>query len=380
MGGIGIGTRNNYTINIKNPASYSEFDSISFVFEGAVNGHYVTLKTSDISESYTSATMSHLLFGFPVARWWRSSFGLLPYSETGYNVNDHIHFNNIGNTQYIFEGEGGISQVFWGNSFRPFKSLSLGVNAAYLFGTMDRSQKVTFPDSANLISTIVNNAISVKDIYLEFGTQYHSRLKDIDLVIGATYNPETKLNATRNRMVRTYFGEQFGVPLILDTISIIDNEEGTLTIPEGYGLGFSLGKKERWLIGAEYKFEGWENYKAFGASDSLTNSQTFRFGGNITPNPNSLSYYQRINYRFGAHINQSYLNLRDQQINGFGITFGVGLPVVSNAIRRTRSMVNLGIEAGRRGTITNGLIQENYFNFYVSVSIYEMWFLKRRYQ
>ena len=43
-------------------------------------------------------------------------------------------------------------------------------------------------------------------------------------------------------------------------------------------------------------------------------------------------------------------------------------------------MVNLGIEAGRRGTITNGLIQENYFNFYVSVSIYEMWFLKRRYQ
>ena len=76
MGGLGIAMRDNQTVNIKNPASYSAFDSVSFVFEGGVNGHYVTLKTQDLSESYTSGTMSHLLFGFPVTNWWRSSFGL----------------------------------------------------------------------------------------------------------------------------------------------------------------------------------------------------------------------------------------------------------------------------------------------------------------
>jgi len=98
MGSIGIGTRDCYTINVYNPASYTAFDSTSFVFEGGIVGLYNKLKTNTINEEITTGSISHLLFGFPVTKWWRSSFGLLPFSNIGYNVVDYEYKNNIGNT------------------------------------------------------------------------------------------------------------------------------------------------------------------------------------------------------------------------------------------------------------------------------------------
>lgn len=383
MGGVGIGIRDNFSVNIANPASYTGFDSTSFVFEGGASGHYITLKTSDLTESYSSATLSHLLFGFPVAKFWKSSFGLLPFSIMGYDATDFSEPLDIGTTQYIFQGSGGITQFFWGNAIQPIRNLSIGVNASYLFGTMDKIQKVTFPQSVTQLSSLVNNSISVNDMYFDFGAQYHAIMdsaRGTELVIGVSYSPEQELNARRNEMVRSYLGELSGVPLIVDTVKMVVDQKGTIVIPQGIGFGFSLSRKYRWLVAADYEYGGWKNFSSFGETDSLVNSQKIRVGGQYTPNPNSFSYLQRIEYRLGGHYTNTYLNLRDQQINGYGITFGVGLPVISNMIRRTRSMVNLGFEIGKRGTLNNGLIQENYFNVYVGISIYEWWFFKRRYK
>lgn len=383
LGGIGVGTRDNYNVNPKNPASYSGFDSTSFIFEGAVSGHYVTLKTDDVNESYSDASLSHLLFGFPVTDFWRSSVGLMPFSMMGYDATDFSYVEDVGNTQYIFNGSGGITQAYWGNSLQPFKFLSLGINTSYLFGTMSEVSKVTFPDSANMLSTLVTNTVSINDTYFDFGAQVHltmDSIKSIELVLGLTYNPEQAISAKRSGLIRSYHGELSGVPLIRDTINMVVNELGKVVLPSGYGFGFSLSRKSRWLIGADYRFGKWEDFSSFGSPDSLTNSHKFNFGGEITPNPNSFSYVQRIEYRVGGYYNQSYLNLRNEQIKGFGITFGVGLPIRANMIRRTRSMINMGMEIGKRGTLTNGLIQEDFVNFHIGISIYEWWFFKRRYK
>ena len=383
MGGVGIGLRDNFNINIANPASYTGFDSTSFVFEGGAGGHYITLTTDDLNEKYSAATLTHLLFGFPVMKWWKSSFGMLPFSTMGYDAIDFSQSQDVGNTRYIFKGSGGITQAFWGNAIQPTKNISLGVNIAYLFGTMDRVQKVTFPDSANFISSIANSSVSVNNAYFKLGAQYHAVIdsaRGVNLVFGATYSPQQDLNARRSTMVRSYLGELSGVPLVMDTIHMIKDEPGKIVIPQGFGVGFSISRKNWWLVSADYEFGAWENYSSFGQSDSLTNSHRFRIGAQITPNPNSFSYIQRIEYRVGGHLTQSYLNLRNKQINGYGITFGTGLPVVSNMIRRTKAMINLGFEVGSRGTLVNGLIREQYFNVYIGISIYEWWFFKRQIQ
>ncbi len=381
MGGLGIGTRDYFTVNVANPASYSAFDSTSFLFEGGAYGHYTILKTDDINEEIASASLSHLLMGFPITKWWRTSLGLMPFSQVGYDVNDHKVLENIGNTQYIFEGSGGISKFNWGNSVQPFKNFSIGLNASYLFGTVDRVGKVTFPDSVNMISTMANNTLTINDVDFEFGVQYHTQLKNkYKIVIGATYHPEQNLETHQNSMVRSYKGTVGTQELILDTISITDNEFGSIVFPQTIGFGFTVASGYKWMVGVDYKFEEWSQFKAYNLYDSLSNRQIFRLGGHFIPDQNSSNYFNRVDFRLGGHYNISYLYLRDEQLDGFGITFGLGLPVSRSGIRGTRSMINLGFEIGKIGTTNKNLIQENYYNIYLSVSIFERWFIKRRYR
>ena len=65
------------------------------------------------------------------------------------------------------------------------------------------------------------------------------------------------------------------------------------------------------------------------------------------------------------------------QVSDFGMSFGLGLP-----LGRRLSNVNLGFEFGKKGTTSNNLIQENYFNLRLGLSLNavgrQAWFQKRR--
>jgi hypothetical protein len=380
MGNTGIGSRENYNVNIDNPASYTAIDTTSFLFEGGLFAKYTRLKAKGIDEDATTASLGHLLMGFPLNRWWKSSVSMVPYSTVGYSVTDYDYVDDIGSILYEYKGIGGISRVNWGNAIQPFKFLSVGVNTSYLFGTIDRSQKITFPDSLYMIKTKINNSVSTGDFYFDFGLQYFTELKkDIKLVVGAAYHPKVNVNAKKEYIARNFIVEANNDEKFQDTIAYT-SYKGTIIFPSGYGLGVSLAKTDHWFFGVDYKFDNWQDYRSFGASDSLVNSRSIAMGGRLVPDFSSTSYLSRIDYRIGAKYYESYLKLRGKQLNGFGITFGFGLPIRSLAIKGTKSMINLGFEIGRRGTLEQNLIRENYANFFFGVTIYETWFFKRRYK
>jgi len=380
MGSTEIGSRENYNVNINNPASYTAIDTTSFLFEGGLLAKYTRLKAKGIDEDATTASLGHLLMGFPLNKWWKSSVGLVPYSTVGYSVTDNEYVDNVGSILYEYKGIGGISRVNWGNAIQPFKFLSVGVNASYLFGTIDRSQKITFPDSLYMIKTKINNSVSPGDFYFDFGVQYFTQLKkDIKLVVGAVYHPKINVRAKKEYIARNFIVEANNDEKFQDTIAYI-SDKGMILFPSGYGLGISLAKTDHWFFGVDYKFDNWQDYRIFGASDSLVNSRSITMGGKLVPDFSSTSYLSRIDYRIGAKYYESYLKLMGKQLNGFGITFGFGLPVRSLAIKGTKSMINVGFEIGRRGTLEQNLIRENYANFFFGVTIYETWFFKRRYK
>jgi len=98
-------------------------------------------------------------------------------------------------------------------------------------------------------------------------------------------------------------------------------------------------------------------------------------GGFYIPNYNSFtSYWNRIVYRAGFRFEETGININGEAIDEFGISFGLGMP-----LRRSFSNVNLGFEIGRRGTQNNGLVSENFFNIFVSLSLNDKWFEKRYY-
>lgn len=380
MGNLSTGMRDHFTVNFQNPASYTAFDSTSFVFEGGVQGQFVNLRTNNINEAYSSSSMNHLLFGFPITNWLKSSFGLIPFSKVGYDVNDYDINETTGTIKYTFNGEGGLSEFYWGNALRLSKNFSIGANANYIFGTIDRIQKINFPDSAFILSTKTNNSYTINDVKFDFGAQYHAKVgESYILVAGATIRPEQSLSAKRTKLVRSFLGENNGVDLDTDTVSFIDGVAGQVVMPMGYSAGISFARDYQWLVGLEYNFDKWEDYRNFTQTDTLSNSHTFRAGGHYIPNPNSFSYFKRVDYRFGAHYTSSNLIMNGEQINRFGITFGIGLPVRNVSVRGSRSMVNIGFEIGSRGTLSNNLIKENYYNVNIGIAIFERWFIKRRY-
>ena len=120
------------------------------------------------------------------------------------------------------------------------------------------------------------------------------------------------------------------------------------------------------------------------SSFNYEKSNRISLGGFYLPKVNSISsYWDRVTYRAGLRyekvglaIDGSGTGTNFTSINDFGMSFGLGLPL------KQLSNVNLGFEYGQRGTTSNNLIQENYFNFRLSFSLTasgaQSWFQKRK--
>lgn len=376
MAGTSLAIRNPFHINSSNPASYAFFDSLSFVFEGGVYGNFSRANTDSLSVTQNYASLTGLQFGFPVNRWWKASFGLLPLSNVGYNIKVDVSDPEVGNTRYNYEGSGGLNKFYLGNGFKLSNNFSIGFNAIYVFGTMDQTRYISFPDSIFYLNTQLIKSTSLHDFHFDMGFQYFKKIgKGLEAGIGGYYSLPSSVSGEKNYLVRSFFGTPGSSTSYRDTI--LDRNEGTgdFKLPMGFGGGLSLAKKGSWVIGADVQWKNWEKFSNFGVSDSLTNSLEIKAGGEILPAASALSeYWKRIAYRFGVHYNKTNIKLYGNQINEFGISFGFGFPIV-----RSFSAINTNFEFGRAGTLDNGLIQSSFFRFTISVSVYERWFLKRKY-
>ena len=137
----------------------------------------------------------------------------------------------------------------------------------------------------------------------------------------------------------------------------------------------------------DYRWQQWSAARFFGVNDSLKDSHTISFGSQIIPDPlRQHKYLKMVNYRFGAHYTQSYLKLHGQNINEYGISLGLGLPIrkpdkseFTGIRKKLPPMFNIAFEYGQRGTLKENLIQEKYFQISVNLSLYDIWFVKRRF-
>jgi hypothetical protein len=376
MGGLYYGLRANNLINTANPASYAAFDSVSFIFDAGIFGIVTNLQTDRQSDQGSYISLSHLMFGLPVTRWWRTSLGILPFSYVGYDIYNTEELEGITNVQNVYRGSGGFNQLYWGNAFVIGKKLSVGFNMKYMFGTITRSRGVSFPDSLEMKNTYLRGSIRPNDFYGEIGFQYKAKLpKDLFMVVGGVFGPQVKINSKASFLATTFFGDINSTQYYYDTIDARFNEKGSFTLPIRTGAGVTLGKDGKWVAGADFLWQNWEEYTYYGNSDSLANRWNIAVGGEYIPNARSISsYFQKVAYRAGFHYGKTPLNLKGNHIDEVGISFGLGLP-----IKKSKSTVNLSAVIGKKGTTQYNLIRENFIRFTVGVNVLENWFFKTKY-
>ncbi len=376
LGGISIGMRSNMFINTDNPASYTATDTLSFIFNGGAHGQFKTLENQAISQNSDYGSIGYLQFGFPVTNWLKGSFGMMPFSMVGYQIKDEKNDPDLGDYAFVYEGSGGLNKVYIGQAVELFDNLSLGFNYNYVWGNLQRDRLALFMDSTYMRHTKISNNTAISSFYFDFGLQYYTNIsEDVKLNIGATYTPQQKLSAHREAFTYTFGFNSYILENEVDTISFTSSEKGDIILPQSMGAGFSFNKPGHWLVGMDYKWQEWDKYEFFGLSDSLVNNYQISMGAEIIPNHTSISsYFKFISYRFGARYGKTYLNLNDNSINEYGISFGVGLP-----FRKAKSAINLGFEYGGRGTTENNLIKETFFKVTLGVSINELWFIQSRF-
>lgn len=375
MGGIANAMSGKALINPTNPASYADIDSLSFIFDAGFYIKTASYSTSNLTEKGSNASLNYASVGISATKRWKIGLGVMPYSNKEYNVITEHH--DVGSYNVAFQGNGGINRVFFANGIKVTKDLSLGVTASYLFGTLSDNTSIYYPDSTYFLNGKRSINMRISDVKFDYGLLYRLPIPNYNITIGLTYSQGADITSKRDIFIRNMFkGFQEHTESPIDTLLYREDEKVNLTIPHGYGVGISIDKGKGWMIGADFNWDGWEGFTMNGVNDSLQNSWNIAIGGSYKPESTSISkYYKRITYRAGFHYDQTYYYIYGQSINKYGLTLGLGLPMP-----RSLTSLNIALEFGSMGTLKNNLIKENYFNISVSMSIYDKWFIKKKYK
>ena len=177
MNGLGLGFHEHNQINTLNPASYASIDSLSFIFDAGISGQITNYKEGGRKINANNANFEYVVAGFRLAKHLGISFGILPYSNIGYNYYNTEKVGNSSNetstTSYVntYNGSGGLHQAYLGMGWMPIKGLAIGFNASYLWGNYTRSVVNSYTDSyVNTLSRYYT--ATVNSYKLDFGIQY----------------------------------------------------------------------------------------------------------------------------------------------------------------------------------------------------------------
>ncbi|MBN2524116.1 MAG: hypothetical protein JXB24_12660 [Bacteroidales bacterium] len=364
LGGTGLAFKSHRYLNNMNPASYSGIDSLSFVFEAGVTGRYTRYITNNQKQTKYNANLNHIALGFRICRWWATSIGVTPYSSVGYKINttDMVE----GDLSYYlktYEGSGGINKFYFGNSFRPYKNLSVGVHVSYILGTITQTETGSTIDQ--YITYIIKEVSRINSYYIDYGAQYTIKHNGWNYSLGAVFGNNKELHVS-NEMYIMYSDDSLK----------LTPEKHKFIIPLKYGFGLALEKMEKLKVGIDYEKRNWSANNRF-SNPLLKTRDSERFSAGIEYCPYKSRRdqgFKKVYYRLGVNYNKTYLIIRNEAINSMAISFGFGIP-----IKREHSMINLAFEFGSLGTTSNELIKENYALMYINFTMLDIWFQKSRF-
>jgi len=369
FGGASTALSNSNSVNPTNPATYTSFGPNSFLL--STGGWHQTTKMQNATteQIVNNNAFSHLILGFPINRKLGASIGMIPFSSTGYEINTHDAEHNADMNYY---GDGGLSKIYFGAATANEFGLSIGINASYLFGGLNRRKQLVYDDESFLNSRS-NSKINLKGYYYELGLLYKTTINENDVfAIGFTANNNSTIRAKKSEIVESFEFSGF----IEDPV--ITEEKitwGDITLPRYTSIGISYNKENKWLLVADYNLQDWADYTMFDESDNLANSMRISGGIQYTPEYNSVTkYYKRMDYRFGASYSNTPLQFDNRQLTEKSISFGFGIPV-----KKSRTKYDFSCTLGERGTVEDKLIKEQFVRLGLSVSYDGIWFVKRKY-
>jgi len=376
MGSIGV-FPDSIHINLQNPASYSSVKLATFTVGGAFNS--TRINSFQGTDKAQRITLDYMAVGIPIGKKSGVTLGLIPYSAVGYKVtNLEKTTNNSGDPIEIrrrYEGEGGLNKVFIGYGRQINKNFSIGADVSYNFGNIETNN--IFYQSGIEYGTQETNTSEMSGLNVNVGAMYQRKIKKYDFYASLAFTPQNNLKTNNVRSIASIQYSEEYTPAVLDRLDSISYKT-TLKLPSQFSIGAGFGESKKWLVGAEVTFKQSNSFNnRFTDVNQATfeNGAQYSVGGYYTPNYNSFSnYFKKITYRAGMRYEKTGMTVRNEPIKDYAFTGGFGLPLGG-----TFSNINIGVEYGRRGTAKANLVEENYTNVLISLSLNDKWFIQRKF-
>lgn len=383
MNGLGIAFSEHNQVNSLNPASYASIDSLSFIFDAGISGQITNYSENGVKVNAKNGNFEYVMAGFRVAKHLGLSFGILPFSNIGYQYSSSTKLNNSdGSTSVVYStntysGSGGLHQVYLGAGWSPFKGFAFGVNVAYLWGDYTRSVVNSYTDG--YVNTLSKEyTASVRSYKLDFGVQYtHSITKKDQLTLGVTYGLGHKLGADPKCQMVSNNAQTAVADTTTYTI------KNGLELPHTFGVGLMWNHDNRWRVGADYTLQKWSKLTTpkfdinsnqyVLAGGQFADRHKVTLGGEFCPQERSRNFFKRVHYRMGASYATNYLKIKGQDgPKEYSVSAGFGIPIINGY--NNRSLLNISAQWVRQDS--KAFVTENSFRINIGLTFNERWFAK----
>lgn len=382
MGGISTAFISDFTsnFNFANPANNANFELTSIRLEATNENNYFKTDYNNTKSTKHSTYLSNISLAFPLSSKIKMGLAYQPYSSKSYDI---LHSETLSDGRIMasrFKGSGTLNVAQAALSYKVASEFSLGFRANYYFGNLYDINELAYSDAELINGYETKNSIKNFNFTLGANYQHLNTRNDRKLTIGATTTFGNTSNMATDYKNSTYFYAD-AAATIKSNESIIDekstNSKSLLPLQASVGVGY--GDENHWFVSAQVDYKKGESISYFGNTLNLQDSYRISAGGWYLPNYNNFrSYFSRIVYRYGAFYEKGSLQIAGTNINKFGISGGVLLPFKNSSITRM-SGLELGLEVGKRGTLKNNLINQNFINLRVGFNFADKWFRKTLY-
>lgn len=386
MNGLAYGLRKHNQINTQNPASYSAIDSLSFIFDAGLGLQLTNFSENGYKKNAQNADIEYVIGGFRACKHVGIGFGILPYTNVGYNYQNTRRVNDAAstesaNTTYTntYDGEGGVHEVFLGVGVEPIRNLSLGVNASYLWGGYTRTVLNSYSDT--YVNTLSRKySVDIRSYDLSFGLQWVAPVSKQDWVtLGLTYGLGHSLNADPECLTISTNSQTS----VADTAKFVLKD--VLDMPHRFGAGLAYNHNNKLTVGVDYQLQQWGKlaFPQYQTSNGvstyvmqnglLKDRQKFTLGFEYCKDERYHGFFNRLHYRAGVSYATPYYKVNGQDgPKEISASLGLGIPIVNNY--NNRSILN--ISAQWVNLQAPGMLKENTFRINVGLTFNERWFAK----
>jgi hypothetical protein len=388
MGGISVYS-DSIHVNLRNPASYAG-SNLSFYnnesrpikFSIGTTFSNTKIETSSASDKYGNFSIDYLALALPINKFG-FGFGIIPYSSVGYSLQSRNENNDL---TFRYRGDGGLNRVFLGFGYQILKGLKVGVDTHYNFGNItNTSIAFGYNDQGEMLQyqSRDDRRSDLGGFSFNFGVILDQKISEsLDITASFTYTPQSEISSKNKNQFSTIAIDANQVEFVQTTYEIdlqaINLDNTNLVLPSKISFGAGIGKSRKWFLGFDYTLleaSKFSNRFVEIENSTFEDASCVSIGGFFIPKYDSFSsYWKRIVFRTGARFENTGLVVNNESIDEFGISFGLGLPV-----GRLFSNANIGFEWGRRGTTNANLVEENFYNINLSLSLNERWFEKRKF-